>query len=222
MAHPYRYPPERWGVGMSRAAAGSERERHELGEGCWLELVRGYVAREEARLFASLVSELPWVQEVYPRGGFIPAPRLTSFHGDPGCAYAYSGIAYQPGDWTPALLELRHGLRAASELDFNTVLANLYRDGSDSLGFHADDEPELGPSRDDIAIASISLGAPRRFVMKHRRDGRRLGFELGAGDLLLMRGRTQARWIHGVPKTRLEVGPRINLTFRVVVRLRAI
>jgi alkylated DNA repair dioxygenase AlkB len=97
------------------------------------------------------------------------------------------------------------------------MLANLYRDGRDSVGWHADAEPELGPSRDDIAIASLSLGAARRFVLKHRRTGELRSYELGDGALLVMSGRTQLDWVHALPKTRRPAGPRINLTFRVIV-----
>jgi alkylated DNA repair dioxygenase AlkB len=191
--------------------------RVELGEGCWLELVRGFLATSHQALLEALRGELPWVQELYFRGGaIVPAPRLTSFHGDPGRSYVYSGIRYEPATWTASLLALRATLRSAAGHDFNTVLANLYRDGRDSLGFHSDDEPELGPMRDDIAIASISLGAARRFVLKHKRDRRRLSYELGNGDLLVMRGRTQQRWLHALPKTTRPVGERLNLTFRVV------
>lgn len=194
-----------------------QRKRVELGEDCWLELLPGFLANADAALLDSLRGDLPWRQELYFRaGGTVPAPRLTSFHGDPGCTYVYSGIVYEPGPWTESLLELRARLRSVTGQDFNTVLANLYRDGRDSLGFHADNEPELGPVRDDLAIASISLGTPRRFVLKHRREPRRLCYELGHGDLLVMRGRTQQRWVHGVPKTSKAVGPRINLTYRVV------
>lgn len=188
----------------------------ELGEDCHLQLLPAFLAHEEAALLGTLERELPWVQELYVRGRAVPAPRLTSFHGDPGCRYTYSGIAYEPAAWTEPLLFLRRRLHTTTGDDFNSVLANLYRDGRDSLGFHTDDEPELGPSRDDIAIASLTLGAPRRFVLKHKKDGRRLCYELGHGDLLLMRGRTQQRWVHGVPKTTQPVGARINLTYRIV------
>jgi alkylated DNA repair dioxygenase AlkB len=187
----------------------------ELGEDCRLQLLRGFVAHDAA-LLDTLERELPWAQEVYLRDRIVPAPRLTSFHGDPGCCYTYSGIRYEPGAWTEPLLLLRRRLHALTGDDFNSVLANLYRDGRDSVGFHADDEPELGPSRDDIAIASLSLGAARRFVLKHKKNGRRLCYELGHGDLLLMRGRTQRHWLHGVPKTTQPVGARINLTYRIV------
>jgi len=95
------------------------------------------------------------------------------------------------------------------------VLANLYRDGRDCMGWHSDDEPELGARP---LIASLSLGATRRFALRHRRDpSRRLVLELPAGSLLLMRGQTQARWRHALPRTARPVGPRINLTFRRIV-----
>lgn len=191
--------------------------RRDLDAGCWLEHHPRFAAHGERALFEELQRELPWVQEVYVRGGRnVPAPRLTSFHGDRGSAYVYSGITYRPEPWTEALSALRARLRAAFGIDWNSVLVNLYRDGRDSVGWHADDEPELGPTRDDIAIASLSLGAARRFVLKHRRDARRIAYELGGGDLLLMRGRTQQNWLHALPKTQTPVAARINLTFRVI------
>jgi alkylated DNA repair dioxygenase AlkB len=194
----------------------SEPARRDLGEGCWLEHHPRFAAADAPAL-EPLLRELPWVQEVYTRGGRnVPAPRLSSFHGDDGCAYVYSGITYRPAPWTEPLAALRARLRAAFGVDWNSVLVNLYRDGRDSVGWHADDEPELGPTRDDIAIASLSFGAARRFVLKHRRDGRRLAYELGGGDLLLMRGRTQQLWLHALPKTQAPIGARINLTFRVI------
>jgi alkylated DNA repair dioxygenase AlkB len=190
----------------------------DLGEDCSLEVRADFAAAEHERLLQTLTRELPWTQELYFRGGrCLPAPRLTSFHGDAGCAYSYSGISYAPSPFTESLARLRARLRDATGHDFNSVLANLYRDGHDSLGFHADDEPELGPSRDDVIIASVSLGAPRRFVLKHRKDGRRLCYELGGGSLLVMRGRTQQRWVHGVPKSQSQLGPRLNLTYRIIV-----
>lgn len=194
------------------------REQHDLGEGCGLELQRDFAAEDHEARMQALVAVVPWVQELYLRGARAqPAPRLTSFHGDPGSGYTYSGIHYEPAPWLRELAELRARLGERTGIAFNCVLCNLYRDGRDSVGWHADDERELGPSRDDIAIASVSLGASRRFVLKHRRDGRRLVFDLGGGSLLLMRGRTQQHWVHTLPKTARPVGPRLNLTFRVVV-----
>jgi len=176
-----------------------------------------FAQREHALWLELLRAELPWVQELYFRGGrVVPAPRLTSFHGDADCRYLYSGIAYEPSPWTELLLQLRARLRPATGHDFNSVLANLYRDGRDSVGFHADDEPELGPSRDNIVIASLSLGAARRFVLKHKRSGERRCYDLGHGALFVMSGRTQHDWIHALPKTQRAVGARINLTFRLI------
>jgi alkylated DNA repair dioxygenase AlkB len=189
----------------------------ELGEGCLLLHGEAFARDEERAWFDQLHDELPWVQELYPRGGaFVRAPRLTSFHGDAGCRYVYAGITYEPAPFTELLLAIRARLRAATGCDFNSVLANLYRDGADSVGWHADDEPELGPARDNIVIASLSLGAARRFVLKHRKSGARHAFELGHGALLVMAGRTQLRYVHALPKTKRGVGPRLNLTFRVI------
>jgi alkylated DNA repair dioxygenase AlkB len=98
----------------------------------------------------------------------------------------------------------------------NAALANYYRDGRDSMGWHADDERELGPSPDDVAVASLSLGAARRFLLRHRTRGETRELALGDGSLLVMRGTTQRHWRHALPKTRAAVGPRLNLTFRVV------
>jgi alkylated DNA repair dioxygenase AlkB len=192
--------------------------RDDLGDGCSLTLLERFAEREHAAWFDELERTLPWVQEVYFRGGrIVPAPRLTSFHGDPGCRYVYSGIGYEPAPWTELLLAVRARLADVTGYAWNSMLANLYRDGRDSVGFHADDEPELGPSREDIAIASLSLGAARRFVLKHRRSGARRSYELGHGALLMMSGRTQRDFVHAVPKTARPVAPRINLTFRVIV-----
>lgn len=200
-----------------RADRAEKAQRDELGDGCRIELYPSFAQHEHAVWMSALRRELPWVQEIYFRAGrTVPAPRLTSFHGDPGCGYVYSGIAYAPQPWTELLLTVRARLRAATGHDWNSVLVNHYRDGRDSVGFHADDEPELGPERDNILIASLSLGASRRFVLKHRRSAARHCYELGEGALLIMSGRTQLDWVHALPKTRRPVGERINLTFRII------
>ena len=192
-----------------------------LGEDCHVDLYDLYPQRTRAEADRlQLLAELPWVQEIYRRPGVekcIPAPRWTAFIGDDGCDYTYADLHYAPHPWSPLLSRLRRRVEAVTGQPFNCVLANLYRDGQDSVGYHADDEPELGPSRDNIVVASLSLGAERRFVLKHRRTGVRTNFELGHGRLLVMRGQTQHRYIHALPKTKRPVGPRLNLTFRVVV-----
>jgi len=167
-------------------------------------------------LMATLVEVLPLRQEVlHIYGEARKTPRLVSWHGDPGATYGYSGTSHTAHGWTPQLLELRERLRPIGV--FNSVLVNYYRDGDDSVGFHADNEPELGPdSPDDVLIASISLGGKRRFVLKHTGTKETREFMLGGGDLFVMGGATQKHWVHSVPKTTLPVLPRMNLTFRQV------
>ncbi len=193
--------------------------RQLLGEGAILDWRPDFLTVGTDRLFRCLMDELPLVPESFKIfGKQIQAPRLTSWHGDPGCVYRYSGQTYHPEPWTPTLSELRKQVVSVVGEGFNAVLANCYRDGADSLGWHSDDESELGPAPDDIVIASLSLGATRRFVLKHRVSGEKREFALADGNLLTMRGTTQQHWKHAVPKTRLPVGPRLNLTFRIVGR----
>ncbi len=171
-------------------------------------------SEESERLFAALKAETPWRQEKLKLyGRRIPLPRLTAWYGEPGTAYSYSGISREPLPWTAPLRELKARVEAACETGFNSALLNLYRDGRDSVDWHSDDEPELGP-----VVASLSLGATRRFLLKHKtkKDVDAVAFELAAGDLLVMKGGTQRHWRHRVPKTAKPVGPRINVTFRAV------
>lgn len=133
--------------------------------------------------------------------------------GDEGTAYKYSGALFEPHAWTPSLAALRDELAARFELRSNSVLANLYRDGHDSMGWHSDDEPELG--REPV-IASLSFGAVRRFRFRSRETKRvSLALDLASGSLLVMRGATQRLYHHDLPKT-ARAGARINLTFRTI------
>lgn len=169
----------------------------------------GWVADPDV-LFERLHAEIAWEQhEITLFGRTLPTPRLTAWMGD--AAYVYSGVRNEPAPWQPALLRLRERLSAELGVDFNSCLANLYRDGSDSMGYHSDDEPELGP---EPVIASVSLGARRRFLLRHRSTRERWAWDLGAGDLLVMRADSQSAYAHAVPKTSRPVGPRMNLTFR--------
>ncbi len=194
------------------------RETIDLGQGAILDFDPGFLSVPQAdRLEKQLLEELPLRSDTFKMGArVIPVPRLLSWHGDPGCSYRYSRKSYAPSPWTADLTEVRARLLERTGYDFNGVLANHYRDGADSMGMHADDEPELGPSRDDIAVASLSLGDGRRFVLKHKVSGARREFVLGHGSLLVMRGTTQLWYRHGIPKTKKAVGSRLNLTFRVV------
>ena len=167
-------------------------------------------------LLAQLTAEVAWEQRsIRLYGREMPQPRLTAWYGDPAARYTYSGLAWEPRPWTPALLALRQRVGTATGARFNSVLLNQYRDGRDSMGWHADDEPELGPVP---VIASLSLGATRRFRLRPRAGLAHppLSLDLPGGSLLLMRGPTQQHWQHALPKTARLVGPRLNLTFRWV------
>jgi alkylated DNA repair dioxygenase AlkB len=192
-------------------------ERIDLGEGAWVTLERSFVP-DHLVLMARLAESLPLRQEtIVLFGRTVTMPRLTSWHGDPGSSYAYSGRLFHPAPWTAELAALRDRLTALEGCPFNSVLVNHYRDGQDSMGEHADDEPELGPSAADVRIASVSLGARRRFVLRHRRTREIHGFDLGEGSVLVMGGTTQRHFRHHLPRTRVPVGPRMNLTFRVIL-----
>jgi alkylated DNA repair dioxygenase AlkB len=169
-------------------------------------------APDAHRLFEELIAGIDWRQEIARMmGRRVPIPRLTAWHGEAG--YLYSGIQMNPAPWSPPLLEIRAIAEACAGQAFNSVLLNLYRDGRDSVSWHADNEPGLG--RDPV-IASISLGATRRFQMKHRRSNHRVSLDLPHGSCLVMAGPTQHHWLHQVPKTARPAGPRINLTFRTM------
>jgi alkylated DNA repair dioxygenase AlkB len=167
---------------------------------------------QAAALFTQLRQDVHWENHpVRLFGREHPAPRLSCWIGDADARYRYSGLVREPAPWLPELTALRSRLHDALGIDFNSVLANLYRDGRDAMGWHADDEPELG---DAPVIASISLGATRRFVLKHRDGAPKLALDLPSGSLLLMRGATQARYRHALARTARPVGARMNLTFR--------
>ena len=120
----------------------------------------------------------------------------------------------KPLSWTAVLAEVRRKVEAAANAPFNSVLLNFYRDGQDSIGYHSDAEPELGVNP---IIASISLGSVRQFILKHVKSGEKLKLDLAHGSLLVMGGTCQHHWVHGLPKTKAAVGPRINLTFRNII-----
>lgn len=163
-----------------------------------------------------VVEEVPWTQHhVHIFGRELPSPRLSAWIGDPGASYTYSRVRHEPLPWTPVLSGLRERLRDAFGVDFNTVLANRYRDGRDSMGWHADDEPELGA---EPIIASISLGATRVMRFRARAAGAQgsVALALEHGSLLWMAGGTQRNYQHAINKTRAGVGERVNLTFRVL------
>lgn len=160
--------------------------------------------------------ELKWEQyRIRLFGRLIAQPRLSAWCCDPGVLYRYSGLELPQAAWHPELDGLRNELQRVLDTEFNSVLANAYRNGRDSMGWHADDERELGP---EPLIASISLGATRRFLVREKSGGPSSGLNLEHGSLLVMSGRSQERTLHSIPKTRKEVTLRINLTFRLINR----
>lgn len=172
-------------------------------------------AGESALLMQDLSATIAWeAQDVEFPWGKVAMPRLVAWYGDAGKAYTYSGVTHQPHAWTDTLLDIKARVEAAADVTFNSVLLNLYRSEKDSVGWHSDDEPELG---ENPVIASVSFGATRPFQFKHKTlpDLRR-SIDLTAGSLLIMRGATQAMWKHAIPKLKKPCGERINLTFRVI------
>ena len=169
-------------------------------------------------LLDELIATIPWRQDAITLWGKrMLQPRLVAWHGDPGLSYTYSGLRHEPQAWTGTLEHLKSLVEAAAGTAFNSVLVNYYRDQNDSMGLHSDDEAELGANP---IIASLSLGAERVFVLKHksRRDLRAYKLPLPSESLLVMKGPTQANWKHGLPKERHACGPRVNLTFRSILR----
>jgi alkylated DNA repair dioxygenase AlkB len=184
--------------------------------GAELALWPQWLAPSEADdLLADLLATVPWeTHRIRIYGREVDSPRLSCWIGDPAATYVYSRTRFQPHPWTPSLAALRERVEQACGARFNSVLANLYRDGRDAMGWHSDDEPELGGRP---VIASLSLGAVRRFRFKPRQGGTRHdihAIELGHGGLLRMAGDTQRLYKHDVPRTSATVGARINLTFR--------
>ncbi len=180
-------------------------------------LLEGFNSGQAAEdLMAALAAETPWRQDaIRVHGREFMQPRLHAWVGDADSSYTYSGLRLTPEPWSPRLLDLRARVEAACEARFNSVLLNLYRNERDSMGMHADDEPELGPRP---IIASLSLGEVRTLVFKHRQraDLKPVRIALPSGSLLLMAGSTQVHWKHGIAKQSRALGARLNLTFRWV------
>lgn len=182
----------------------------EDGELAWLPQLPLPLSNEE--VFARLVAETDWRAEtVVVYGKRHQQPRLTAWHGD--AAYTYSGLTLEPRPFTPLLQTIRQAVEDVTGRHYNSVLLNYYRNERDSMGMHSDDEPELGP---EPAIASVSFGATRSFILRHKRTGRTRKLELTDGSLLFMAGTLQKNWLHGISKQARTIGPRLNLTFRCI------
>ncbi|MDM7861714.1 alpha-ketoglutarate-dependent dioxygenase AlkB [Alteromonas sp. ASW11-36] len=178
--------------------------------------IPNWLAAEKAtQYYHKLAESLVWRQDtirLYGKEHLIP--RQQCWYGDSGAVYQYSGLDLTPLPWTEELQALKQACESASDAQFNSVLANWYQHGQHSMGMHSDDEPELGAQP---TIASLSLGAERNFIFKHKRDKTRHSVLLEHGSLLIMAGMTQDHWQHGLNKTVKPIGGRINLTFRQIV-----
>jgi len=168
---------------------------------------------EWSEIITCLAQTVPWrIETARLFGREIPVPRMTAWFGD--ADYTYSGIHHRAAPFPPVVQLLRERAENISGASYNAVLLNLYRNGADSVGWHSDNEAGLG---DCPTIASLSLGATRRFQFRHRRAKETITLELREGHWLVMAGLTQRFWIHQVPKTTVAVGTRINLTFRRMI-----
>ena len=174
-------------------------------------------AEERDSFFTRLKESVKWKQEkIKLYGRVIPLPRLTAWFGDEGKTYMYSGITVEPEPWTPTLSEIKNRIEEASNVTFNSVLLNYYRNERDSVSWHSDDEPELGKNP---IIGSVSFGDVRTFQLKHKTDkSLTISRDLPDGSYLEMAGSTQHHWLHQIPKRTRKIGPRINLTFRIIKR----
>ncbi|WP_018625399.1 alpha-ketoglutarate-dependent dioxygenase AlkB family protein [Kangiella aquimarina] len=179
----------------------------------WPEFLSG---KDAGEYLGKLLKITNWQTETIRIAGVERlVPRLTAWFGDPGASYSYSGVLHHPTAWNKELLALKRQIEQCCGESFNSALLNLYRNGKDSVAWHSDDEPELG--RQPV-IASLSLGAPRSFQLKHKKDSHlRHKLTLTSGSLLVMRGDMQQCWSHQVPKEPAVTEPRINITFRNIV-----
>lgn len=186
-----------------------------------LGIVKGFIDKHN-QLYQLLCDEIDWQQpSVRLYGKSHPVSRLIAFYGDEGLEYRYSGLTHRASGWPATLQDMRERIDSLLQTGFNTVLLNRYRDGGDTMGFHADDETSLGVNP---LIASVSVGAERRFVIKPRNNKTTVKRELfrrelllQGGSLLIMAGKFQSEWLHGVPADKKQKEGRINLTFRKVI-----
>ena len=175
---------------------------------------KDFIVDNHYSLFEALRSTINWSQDdIKMFGKTYKIPRLQAWYGDKDLTYSYSGIQLNPLAWTPELSDIKSKIEAYSGYQFNSVLANLYRDGNDSNGWHADNEKELGVNP---VIASVSLGEPRFFQLKHRKTKDKYKILLENGSLLIMSGEMQHHWLHQIPKTAKPINGRINITFRII------
>ena len=174
-----------------------------------------FTTAESNTLLKNFISKLPWESMIIKMfGRDTKIPRLQCWIGDEGCEYRYSGKQLNRQIWSQDLIMIRKKIYKELKIDFNSVLANYYRDGKDSMGWHSDDEKELGPNP---TIASISFGSERDLVFRNKISKETLAIPQTNGSLILIDGETQKNWQHSIKKTQKLIGPRINLTFRNII-----
>ncbi|MDP1726150.1 MAG: alpha-ketoglutarate-dependent dioxygenase AlkB [Bacteroidota bacterium] len=173
-------------------------------------------AKTAGKWYQYMLNQIAWQQyDIKLFGKSIQQPRLSAWYGETGTRYTYSGLTLNPIPFTKELLTIKNKIEQLAKTTFNSVLLNLYRDGNDSMGWHSDDEKELGQNP---IIASLSLGSARLFVFRHKHAKEPLvKLILEPGSLLIMKGTTQRYWQHSLPKTKQVIEPRINLTFRRII-----
>lgn len=171
--------------------------------------------KEATAIFETLQQQTPWQQDDIKVFGKVYAqPRLTALYGSNQKTYSYSNIKMTPHALTPTLADLTQKVDQICDVNFTTMLLNYYRDGKDSNGWHADNEKELGTNP---VIASLSFGQARFFHLKHRTEKTlKHKLLLEHGSLLVMKGETQHKWLHQIPKTAKPIQGRINITFRII------
>ena len=173
---------------------------------------------EAARYLDRLLTHIDWRNdEAVIFGRHIITKRKVAWYGDSDYTYAYSNIIRQALPWTEDLLGLKAMTERLTGATYNSCLLNLYHDGEEGMAWHSDDEKELAP---DGAIASLSFGAERRFLLRHKASKEQVEVSLASGSLLVMRGTTQTHWLHSLPKMKKVRAPRVNLTFRLITRHR--
>jgi alkylated DNA repair dioxygenase AlkB len=183
--------------------------------GAPITLVRGYLTQEQQSALLGEAAHYPYDRpEISLFNRRLPIPRTQVWFGDSGCDYRYSGLFIRALPWPRYASKLRDKLKRDFGLRSNGVLVNRYRDGSDSMGWHSDDEPEIAPGSD---IASLTLGATRDFVLRHKQTGSRHRLSLESGDLLIMHWPMQAQWQHALPRRLRVTAPRWNYTFRQLI-----
>lgn len=190
-------------------------EQIELTDGWLMWHPTFYAQGDSEMIYRQLLEEINWNQgKIKLFGKEYLVPRLEAFYASKNQTYAYSGQKLTTNTFTPLLVSIKSTIEQSTSFHFNSLLANLYRTGNDSNGWHADNEKELGKNP---VIASLSFGADRLFELQHNQTKEKIKLTLNAGSLLIMGGSMQHCWKHRIAKNKKIQSGRINLTFRTIV-----